>query len=34
MDVSKLRDAGWQAKIDLNEGIRSVYEGLGGKDWF
>ncbi|NJK82923.1 MAG: GDP-L-fucose synthase [Saprospiraceae bacterium] len=34
MDVSKLNAAGWRAKIGLEEGIRSVYEGLKDKDWY
>lgn len=34
MDVSKLSDAGWTAQIDLEEGIRSVYEGLKDKEWY
>ena len=34
MNVSKLEKAGWTAKIGLEEGIRSVYEGLKGKDWY
>ncbi|MCB0616710.1 MAG: NAD-dependent epimerase/dehydratase family protein, partial [Phaeodactylibacter sp.] len=34
MDVSKLKAAGWQAKIGLEEGIRAVYEGLEGEEWF
>ncbi len=34
MDVSKLNNAGWKASIGLEEGIREVYEGLRGKDWF
>lgn len=34
MDVSKLNAAGWKAKIGLEEGIRSVYEGLQDKEWF
>jgi GDP-L-fucose synthase len=34
MDVSKLHALGWQAKIDLEEGIRSVYEGLSGEEWY
>ncbi len=34
MDVSKLNAAGWKAKIGLEEGIRSVYEGLKGMDWY
>lgn len=31
LDVSKLRSFGWQAKIDLEEGIRAVYEEVRGK---
>jgi len=34
MNVSKLEKAGWTAKIELEEGIRSVYEGLKSKDWY
>lgn len=34
MDVSKLTAAGWQAKIGLEEGVRSVYEGLLGEEWY
>ena len=34
MDVSKLSNAGWTAKIQLEDGIRSVYEGLKDKPWF
>lgn len=34
MNVSKLNNAGWKAKIALEEGIRSVYEGLKNKDWY
>jgi GDP-L-fucose synthase len=34
MDVSKLKKAGWTAQIRLEEGIRSVYEGLKDKEWF
>jgi len=34
MDVSKLNNAGWKAKIGLEEGIRGVYEGLKEKDWY
>lgn len=34
MNVSKLNDAGWKAKIGLEEGIRKVYEGLKEKDWY
>jgi len=31
MDVSKLTNAGWKAKIGLREGIESVYKGFAGK---
>ena len=34
MDVGKLEAVGWKARIGLEEGIRSVYAGLIGKDWF
>lgn len=35
LDVSKLHGTGWQARIGLEEGIRSVYQGLAGKvDWW
>ncbi len=34
MDVSKLKDQGWVAKIDLDRGIRSVYSNLKDEDWF
>lgn len=34
MNVSKLHDLGWNDKIGLEEGIRSVYEGLKSKDWY
>jgi GDP-L-fucose synthase len=34
MDVSKLKKAGWTASIGLEEGIRKVYAGLEGEDWF
>lgn len=34
MDVSKLNAAGWKAKIGLEEGIRSVYEGLKNMAWY
>lgn len=34
MDVSKLRNAGWEASIDLEAGIRRVYEGLQGESWY
>lgn len=34
MDVSKLRAAGWEASIDLETGIRRVYEGLKEETWY
>jgi len=34
MDVSKLKAAGWTAKISLKEGIRMVYEGLREEEWY
>lgn len=34
MNVDKLSNAGWQATIGLEEGIRSVYESLSTEDWY
>lgn len=34
MDVSKLKAAGWQAKIGLEEGIKRVYAQLENETWF
>lgn len=34
MDVAKLKAAGWQAKIGLEEGIRKVYSQLENETWF
>lgn len=34
MDVSKLKKAGWQARIPLEEGICSVYENLKSQPWY
>lgn len=34
MDVGKLHAAGWKARIPLEEGIRRVYEGLRGEEWY
>ncbi|MCB0635667.1 MAG: GDP-L-fucose synthase [Lewinella sp.] len=34
MDVSKLAAAGWTARIGLEEGIRQVYAGLAGEEWY
>ncbi|MBI1224000.1 MAG: NAD-dependent epimerase/dehydratase family protein [Bacteroidetes bacterium] len=34
MDVTKLSEAGWKAKIGLEEGIRSVYHDLINEAWY
>jgi GDP-L-fucose synthase len=34
MDVTKLSDLGWQARISLKEGIERVYEGLENEAWY
>ena len=34
MNVDKLADAGWRSSIVLEDGIRSVYQGLENEDWF
>lgn len=34
MDVSKLANLGWKAKIGLEDGIKGVYEGLKKADWY
>lgn len=34
LDVSRMKALGWQAGISLEEGIRKVYEGLKGEDWY
>ena len=34
MDVSKLKAAGWEASISLEQGIRSVYDQLSYKNWY
>lgn len=34
MNVDKLTKAGWQAKIELEDGIRNVYEGLVNESWY
>ena len=34
MNVDKLKSFGWTASISLEDGIRSVYEGLQDKDWY
>lgn len=33
MDVTKLNDMGWKAKISLKEGIQKVYEEIKNNDW-
>jgi GDP-L-fucose synthase len=33
MDVSKINDLGWKAKITLEEGIQKVYETIKNNDW-
>lgn len=33
MDVSKINSFGWKAKINLEEGIRMVYEEVKNNDW-
>jgi GDP-L-fucose synthase len=33
MDVSKLNDLGWKAKIDLYEGIKKVYSEIQNTTW-
>lgn len=34
LDVSKLSELGWKAGIPLEAGIRQVYAGLQGEDWY
>ena len=34
MDVSFLKDLGWEPKIDLENGIKSVYESVNQKEWY
>ncbi len=34
MDVSKLNNAGWKAKIGLEEGVEAVYNGLKNQPWY
>jgi nucleoside-diphosphate-sugar epimerase len=33
MDVSNLKDLGWQASIDLKDGIKKVYHEVKDKVW-
>lgn len=34
MNVMKLSQMGWQAKIELEQGIRTVYAGCGTEPWY
>jgi GDP-L-fucose synthase len=34
MDVSKLTNLGWKARIGLEEGIKKVYEEIKGRNWY
>lgn len=34
MDISKLNNLGWSAKITIADGIRSVYQGLKNQAWY
>lgn len=34
MDVTKLTNIGWSAEIELLEGIKMVYAGLGKENWY
>ncbi len=34
MDVTKLQQAGWKARIGLEEGIAAVYKSLEHEDWY
>ncbi|MCB0686794.1 MAG: GDP-L-fucose synthase, partial [Saprospiraceae bacterium] len=34
MDVSKINNLGWKARIDLEEGIRRVYIDCQSEEWF
>jgi GDP-L-fucose synthase len=34
MDVGKLNQMGWRYKIELEEGIRHVYENLESQEWY
>lgn len=34
MNVNKLAKAGWEATIELSDGIKSVYKSLSTEDWF
>ncbi len=34
MNVDKLKNAGWTAKIELRKGVESVYDNLKDQDWY
>jgi GDP-L-fucose synthase len=34
MDVTKINSLGWKYSIELEAGIKSVYNSLGGMEWF
>lgn len=34
MDVSKINKLGWQAKIELKQGIKNVYRDLKDEEWY
>jgi GDP-L-fucose synthase len=33
MDISKIKNQGWKPKIDLKDGLKSVYSMISGIDW-
>tara|TARA_B100001093_G_scaffold519698_1_gene609911 strand:+ start:166 stop:1128 length:963 start_codon:yes stop_codon:yes gene_type:complete len=33
MDISKVKNQGWKPKIDLKDGLKSVYSMISGIDW-
>lgn len=34
MDISKLKECGWTARIELKDGIQSVYQTLSAEPWY
>jgi GDP-L-fucose synthase len=34
MDVTKIHNLGWKHSIELSDGIKSVYNSIGGMEWF